>query len=51
MERISKSKPPGPITMKRGLEIFSNFFQGWLLHEMFLHGSAPDNDSGDVCIE
>ncbi len=26
--------PAGPITMKRGLEIFSNLFKGWLLHEM-----------------
>jgi len=26
--------PAGPITMKRGLAIFSNLFKGWLLYEM-----------------
>jgi hypothetical protein len=33
-----KASPPGPITMKRGLEIFTQLFRGWLLH-------------ADVCIE
>lgn len=28
------ASPPGPITMKRGLEVFSNMFQGWLMREM-----------------
>lgn len=29
-----RADPAGPITMKRGLEVFSNLFKGWMLHEM-----------------
>ncbi len=29
-----KAAPAGPITMKRGLEIFNQLFTGWLLQKM-----------------
>jgi hypothetical protein len=36
-----RASPPGPITMRRGLEIFSTLFAGWQLGRMASSNEAP----------